>query len=718
MDSGYIHIFFRDPHRLALILALIAGAVGAFLVYRSTDPPVSKPRRWVMAILRFIAVACIVFMLADPVLVAFHKEDIMPTVAILVDDTESIKVPDNTGDRAGKIIEFLDSKTIKEIERNYPVYKFALADTIYPFEKLNFDGKVTAIGDALSEILDTAQSLNIGALILISDGESNIGIDPVSVSATMPFPVFTVGIGDPNPAPDVAVAQVLANPVAYAGEKTPIVAYIRAWRLDGKGTKVSLVSENSKLAEQNIELPSSGQSIPVKFEVVPEEPGLQYYTVRLPKIAGEVTTSNNSQSVAIKILPSRKKILLACNHPSFEVAFFRRALKSDPHLEIDIYSAQGGGNVPFRTFPTDTAKLNEYDALILIHAGHILTASVAGRIRDYVRGGGSLLWIVDDSKVSPDGLKTLGEILPVIIDPSMKFVFDEFVPAPAEKAYTHPVMKITRHGEDLSTVIAKIPPFAGFMPSQPAPWASILMAHSENNMPVLAVGEINTGRSAILTASPIWRWGFLPFGFGGDSHIYQKLVANLAQYLVAKEKISRFVLTPGKRVYRSGEPVLIAASVRDLSNQPVSGAVVNLTVSRTAVDSADEFSVEMTEIGEGVYEVKLPSLEPGKYRLSGNAQKDDSRIGNAKTTLVVEEFRMEFAQTNQDRAALEAIAELSGGIYMPVDSAQILAQKIDLKPRMRSWTSESELWNRWWLLIAVIVSLAIEWLLRKRSNLM
>ncbi|RKZ33997.1 hypothetical protein DRQ33_03095 [bacterium] len=716
MDSGLFHIFFRNPHRFSLILALIIGALGAYWVYRRTNPAIKSVLRWILTILRFIAIAAIVFMLADPVFLAFNKRKIIPSVVALIDNTESITIQDRWGDRTKKIANFLKSDVWSKIEDKYTIYAFGFSDSIFPLGKLDFSGNVTGIGEVLSAVRDTAQYLEVGAVLLVSDGQSNIGVDPISVSATLPFPVHSVGVGDPEPVPDVSVAQVLSNPIAYTEESTPIVAHIRAWRLDGVKTNVSLWKENNKIGEQNVQLPASGQSVPVKFEVTPKEPGLQYYTVRIPQLSGEISVSNNSRSVPLKVLPARKRILLACDHPSFELAFLRRTLDRDEHLETSLFIQRGGGNVPFRKFPDDTAKLGEYDAIIFIHSTPILTMRVAEALVDYVKSGGSVFLMLDDSIPRFDAIKKLNEILPVHIKSS--FVTEQFVPVLSGDGFSHPVMQIAQTGENISDQLSAMPPFIGYVLSEPSDWGSILMVHPETNNPILSVGEIGYGRSAVLCASPIWKWGFLPVGFGRKTNLYTNLVNNLAQYLVAKEKISRFVLKPGKQVYRSGEPIIISASLRDLSNKPISGATIQLTLTRQNGDSAESFTMEMSEVENGVYELQLPSLEQGKYNIHGIAMDSGEKISESRTSFMVEEFQIEYAQTNQDRATLQAISELSGGIYVPIDSVEKLIPNIHIKPRMQSWTTEKELWNSLWLLIIVVVSLSVEWILRKRANLM
>ena len=71
----------------------------------------------------------------------------------------------------------------------------------------------------------------------------------------------------------------------------------------------------------------------------------------------------------------------------------------------------------------------------------------------------------------------------------------------------------------------------------------------------------------------------------------------------------------------------------------------------------------------------------------------------------------------QDRAALERIAERSGGAYAPQESWQNLIGKIDNQPhhfdieRQRHWAS------RWWVILVVSALLGTEWWWRQKEGL-
>ncbi len=449
---------------------------------------------------------------------------------------------------------------------------------------------------------------------------------------------------------------------------------------------------------------------------MPEEPGTHYYTVRVPAIGNETTKANNAQSAAVKVLPSKKRILIACDHPSWEVAFWRRAFESDEHVETEVFVLRGGGDAQFKRFPADTASLANFNAIVLIHANTILTQATATAINQYFRNGGSVLWIVDENVASLDAIEPFLSIMPVSIKPGASFVLDEFVPIVSADGFSHSVMRIARQGEELSSSISNMPPLHGYLPTIPVSNASVLLEHPENGAPILAVMETSGGRSAIICGVPMWRWAMLPAGFGIGGQVFQNLARNLSKFLLTQEKIQKFVLKPGKEIYFSGEPITITASIRDESGNLLSGAQVSIRIIRAA--TAETLSVELSEIGNGIYETRLPSLSPGKFDIFGEAKSAGRTIGSAKSSMIVEEYQLELAKTNRDVVALKAIAELSGGAYFSQDSISGLSTSINLHKLQRSWTTEHELWNSIWILIIAVVALSSEWFLRKRANLL
>lgn len=710
MESESLNLLFKSVHTTALMLGAIVGLVGTILTYWRTNPQTPKFTRFILGFLRFLGWTGIIFLLADAVLVSLSKKQVKPSVVILVDISESMEITDKFGSRQDAVQSFIKSPEINTIKSANPVINYTFAESLCPWGMENYHGKATAIGNALLAIADSSSNIEISSVILVSDGQNNWGVDPLSISATLPFPVFCVGVGDTTPSPDIIVEQVSAPNVAYTGEELPIVAYVQSWYPGEKMVSVELIEGKKTISKQQVSLSGRGQINEIQLRYTPSEDGTKYYTVYVPPIDIEATKENNSRTVAVRVLSSRRKMLIVCDHPSWEVAFFRRTFENDPHMDVNLLIPRGG-DIQLNRIPSDSAKLNEFNIVVLIHAENLLTADAIKALRQYVLSGGAILWFCQGEFTMPASAAELfSEIMPVRVPSRPKFSYGEFTPSLQANAINNPVMKFDGNWEQ---ILPELPPLNGINVFELNEDAQVLLKHPSTGVPVLATRQTRGGRTAIVTSGPLWRWSIVPFGFGKNDKPYRTLITNLVSYLVASERIERVVVNTGKKVYRSGEPVVITASVRDEANHPVSDASVGITV----VGENDSFSIELQLSDDGIYKTLLPSLEPGQYRISATANKGGQNIGKSSTDIIVEQFQFEFARTYQDKTLLTELAKLSGGKYLPINSASEIASLLPSTTRTKTQTSEFQLRNSPWILLVVVVSLTMEWILRKRANL-
>jgi hypothetical protein len=70
-----------------------------------------------------------------------------------------------------------------------------------------------------------------------------------------------------------------------------------------------------------------------------------------------------------------------------------------------------------------------------------------------------------------------------------------------------------------------------------------------------------------------------------------------------------------------------------------------------------------------------------------------------------------------DRAGLQALAERSGGRYFDLADADKLPEAIARSRPLVTEPGEATLWDRWAVLILVVLLLGAEWLARKTSDL-
>jgi hypothetical protein len=89
---------------------------------------------------------------------------------------------------------------------------------------------------------------------------------------------------------------------------------------------------------------------------------------------------------------------------------------------------------------------------------------------------------------------------------------------------------------------------------------------------------------------------------------------------------------------------------------------------------------------------------------------------------VVGERNLEFQETRMNPDLLRQIALRSEGTFFTSGTFPGLEAALQSQPsfsaRIVSESHERELWNWWYMMIAIVVLLAVEWFLRKRSGML
>ena len=185
-----------------------------FFPRRNSSLPSSV--RIILALLRFLAVSLLAFLLLSPLVRRNVNTREKPIVVIAQDASQSVDLSTPLFNRS----------TLRSLQSDYDV----VLDT--------FGGATTDISSALSSIADRYMGRNLGAVVLASDGIYNQGINPSLTASSFTVPVYTVALGDTTTRCDAAIAHVRYNRIAYLGNQFPLEVTLRAVRL--KGSRATL----------------------------------------------------------------------------------------------------------------------------------------------------------------------------------------------------------------------------------------------------------------------------------------------------------------------------------------------------------------------------------------------------------------------------------------------------------------------------------------------
>ena len=410
-----------------LVLALAAVAVFVLWMYRRDA--VEQPRGigLLLAGLRLAALAAVAAAYLDFERTAEHEIVFPSRVAVLVDSSASMTLEDepavdpqsaagpagNTGNasRSRRALDILEQGGLLEAlqaTHEVSVWRFdadaeplALlpvrggpqpeavdAATVEPpgdepredwRERIAPRGFETRLGETLVRVLDQEPAGALAAMIVLSDGANNAGLDPAAATAPLAkarVPVHAVGIGSERLPANVRVADLLVPARVFPGDRFAVTGYLQSQGLAGQTVRVELAEAVEGKGARVIDtteavLAADGGLVAVRFDVPGlESPGRRELVLRVAPPAADRAAADNVQTAEIEVVDRVTQVLLMAGGPSREYQFMRNVLERDKSFAVDVLlgtSAPGISQDARRIlgeFPATAKELAEYDCVV------------------------------------------------------------------------------------------------------------------------------------------------------------------------------------------------------------------------------------------------------------------------------------------------------------------------------------------------------------------
>ncbi len=723
--------FAFSPWLLALALAGAAGL--AVLAYRTTTPPLGRGLRLTLGALRFGALALVVFLLFEPVSRRIDTLERPPVLAVLVDNSQSVRVttasgPDDTASARAAVADALSrlraAGGLAEAE-GAAVRFFAFdrgltaLDGPAALDTLRFDGARTDLAGALDALRETLQNDNLRGVALLTDGQYNAGRNPLYVAERYPVPLFPLALGDTTQRRDVQIRRVATNEVAYVETQLPVRVGLRGERVAGERVTVSLLQGGATLDRATVTLPDGTAEVPVDLTYAPAEPGLQRLTVAVTRLDGEATYRNNTQGLTVRVLETKRRVLLLGGTPSPSLAAARRILEADRNADVTARVPRpGGGFYGGAALPDSLAA---FDVFVLAgFPGPAASDALVAQVAEAAAARDVPLVALLGRQTDLARLKAaFGDLLPATPD-RLRPAFAEgrFVVTPAGER--HPVFDVAG---------APVRGWGRLPPVQvnqsrwtPTPDAEVLASVEVRGValgdPALVVRRRSGRRTALLLGAGTWRWANLPADLQDAAPLWPGLLANLVQWATTRVDDRPVRVTPTQPAFAGGEAVGFTGQVYDESLNPVPDASVEVTV--TAPDGA-RYSYGMEAVGQGRYTLDVGTLPEGTYRYAATATRDEATLGADRGQFSVGALTLEFRETRADVDLLRRLAQRSGGAFLPPDAADEVPARLAsagaFEPVAVQQERTTKLWHEALFLAAALALLAAEWALRKRYGL-
>ena len=729
-----------------LMVAGAALAVIAVASYVRARGRSTGRHRAVLAGLRLALLALVLTLLARPVL-------LLPTVvpqqnflAVLVDDSRSMRLDDGVA-RAGFVQEALldpAGELRRSLESRFRLrfYRFSEdADRMGEREVPGYEGTRTRVGRALDRVRDELASVPLSGIVLATDGADHA---PGDLDASLVrlraagLPVFAVGVGSESPASDVELTSVSAPATVLAGSRTAADVVIEHRGFQGRSVTVQVEQEGRLVGTRDIRLEDDGATT-VRVEFDAPEAGALPFRFRIPVQPGERIDRNNERESLIRVRRGPEKILYFEGEPRHEVAFLRRAAAGDPALQVVVlqrtdderYLRLGVDSAAELRdgFPVTREELFGYRGLVLgsVEASHF-THDQLRMIAEFVeRRGGGLLALGGRGAFAEGGWAgtPVEPVLPVRLDarPADSLFLARVKVVPGRSAATHPV---TRLAGDSITPWDALPELTVFnrLGRLRAGAEPLLVGEAPSlggEQAVLATQRYGRGRSAVFAVQDAWTWRMhvdIPL----SDRTHERLWRQLLRWLVAESPDVMATDLPASPV-ATGEAVDVRARVDGAAFEGVDGARVTARVtSPSGVES--RFPLDWGLVRSGEYSGSFTPTEAGPHEVRIEAESGPAGSGGAESdvltaegTLVAGSSMEEYFGARMQRTLLERVASETGGRFYTAASIGTLPEDIAYTARGVTVVEEKELWDMPAAFLLLVAMLAMEWVVRRRRGL-
>jgi uncharacterized membrane protein len=725
----------------ALVLLVAAIAAVAWGAYAESLVPLTRPRRVALTLLRAATLLLLVACLLRPVRVMPPIEGSDAVVPILVDTSRSMRLAD-AGQRTR--IETARDLVVRRIrpalEGKFQSEVWTFGDTVARAgsDTLAADGPRSDLGGALRALRDRYRERRIAGVVVISDGGETGAQDAAEAIDAGGAAIYTVGVGSPRLEPDYEVLDVTAGEAALTDSSVDLTVSA-VGRGAGPGLEIRILENGQPIDLRRVK---AAPDTPVRevFTVSPNRQTATLYTVEIPAAPGEMVPENNRRSVLVNPPGRRRRLLVVEGAPGFEHTFVKRALASDPGIEIDSVVRKGRNEQGDATyfvqaaasrapqlasgFPEAREGLYQYDALVFANIEpDSLTRAQLDMAAEFVgeRGGG--LIVFGAKSFAQQGLvgTPLEEVLPVDLHDRGSGVVrtstrtsEPFRVSLTTEGAAHPVTRIGTTPEQTAKQWSAVPAMAGANAlGAPRGGAQVLAVTNtaDGIRPVIAVQRYGRGRSMVFAGEASWRWRMqMP----STDRTHELFWRQVARWLASGAPDPVSIVPIGTAL--PGTTDTIGVDVRNREFAPLRDASVSMRITLPGGEVRD-LRPTLVDARTGRYAAETRFERPGVYKVNVEARRGDEVLGRSERSTLIGGADLEMADPRLNEDVLRRLSQATGGRYLSGDDLSRLPSLLRSADPDPGPPRLQELWHNIWIFSAVVMLLAMEWFLRRQWGL-
>ena len=780
MESKIVPSWPYPPLWLTIVL-LVFGLALALFVYLRERGTARLPLRLLLAGIRFSLVALLVLLLYGWMHNRFRTD--LPDLVFVIDVTGSQDLIDHYDDpalvaelarrasdagfdkpsRLNLGLTLLledDAALLQDLAQRYNVKVYTIGtaaqaessqadDLPQALRGLRAEQPASRLGDGLLDVLEAQRGRPTAAIVVLSDGITTQGkslSDAARYAQRKEIPLMTIGLGNDQPARDLRLSDLVADEVVFVHDTLHVQARLTASGYARRSVTVRLKDEASGaiLTERPFTISGDGQTQAIDLSYRPGEKGDYRYVLEVEPLEGEIHSENNRQTALVSVRDETIRVLLVQGYPSWEFRSLKtmlgrqrqgeaagtaKAVQLDTVLqEADLEYADIDETAK-RGFPVRRDELFQYDVILFGDVNPaLLTRPVMENVAEFVTSRGGGVVFLSGPRYTPRSYvdTPLAALLPIDLAtctaPNPDAVLsDAWVPQPTRLGLTAPQLQLADAPLDSMRVWQSLPGLYWMIDAPDAkPGAMVLLEHPTRtgnagfNLPVVCMQYVGSGKVVMHLTDETWRWSKRT-----DEDYFARYWMQTIRYLSRSKLLgtSRMAeVSSDREQYDQGEPVLLRVRFFDDRQAPAEDDGVTVVLEREG-GARRHVKLHRDRAQRGIFDATVSNLAEGNYRAWLAVPTLEGRPPSHRLAVVAP--AAERAKMEMDSADLQRAAEVSGGHFYTVTTADELVRDLPKGRQVRIETLPSEpAWNWWPFPLAFVLLIVTEWLLRKRYGML
>ncbi len=641
--------------------------------------------------------------------------------------------------------------------------------------------QVTRLGESMLELMRKVRGDTVSGIVVVTDGGLNAGPGYESIIQAAKdaggrkganLKIYTVGVGSTKPQPNLRIANLEAPTQVHTKDKFEIITRLQGQNLEGKEVEVILkaqydeggsLSTPREVARKTITLGKDGVAEKVSFEQAFDETANLRYTVEANLLdpVAELKQDDNVKSANVAISDQKTRVLMVAGGPMRDYRFLTNIVSRNPSFRgraflqtVDPATFESvSQNVELVSeFPATMEELNGsadanddtkgYDVIVFFDPDwkslNDLQPDAIPLLKRWVSEfSGGCIFVAGDVYTpdlaaagdAGDSLEPVHTLYPVFLSASS--FFDLQLDNDSDQAWH---VKMTDAGYAASFLQVTDKPsenrdfwdeeFEGFYRCYPttgaksgatvyATFPDTRMADGSGTPILIAEQMYGSGKTLYLGSGETWRLRAISNTY--HERLWTKLIREVGEGRRSKGR-SPVSLAVEKEV-KLGTNVRVEAEVLDATFQPTEYDSVKVQLMNPRGEVVfPEPQLFRDKNRPGEYVGNFRATELGWYTLKLPIPGTESYREEAVQVVFP---GLEDVDTEQAVAKLADLSRQTGGRYIPISEAatelpKLLQDKHKIVPVDQRIQT---LWDRDWVLYALVAVLSVEWLTRKLLKL-